>query len=330
MLWFLGIDSSAYTTSLAIVGEKGILMDEERQLLTVPSGSTGLRQSQAVFQHVQNFPGVLACLLNRHPELVASNLAGVAVSTAPRTVPGSYMPVFGVGLSLAESMATINRIPLKHTSHQEGHLRAGLYSAAGPVAKEFLAVHLSGGTSEVLHVIRNKAGFKTQILGATSDLHAGQLVDRVGVLLGLPFPAGPALEALAADDNPTGETYKRLNSSFFLPAAVSNYQFSFSGAETRARRFLETGGSPQEVAQAVQGCIARTMEKVLRRAIQETGLKEVLFVGGVAANQYLRQRLRYRLEHPAVKAQLYFAEPRYSSDNAVGVALLAYDTFHSI
>lgn len=343
MVWFLGIDTSAYTTSIAAVDDKGILLGEERKLLDVTQGKQGLRQSEALFQHVQNLPEVIA-LIRQSSNLVINDLAGIGVSAYPRPVEGSYMPVFRAGLSLAESLSYLHRIFLMKTSHQEGHLRAGIFSAEGPGVNEFLSVHLSGGTSELLKVKRLESRFEIKLLGGTTDLHAGQLVDRIGVLLGLPFPAGPALEKLADDKvqtmsvesnklvSPLKQENVDLKNSFIrdsgvlhLPSVVKGYNFSFSGAETQARRWIESGVPPAVVAQSIQRCIANTVEKVVRRAIQETGIREVLIVGGVAANNFLRQRLRYRLEHPAVKARLYFADPRLSSDNAVGIALLAYD-----
>lgn len=319
MACFLGLDTSAYTTSAAVIDNNGNLVDEERQLLTVLPGERGLQQSQAVFQHIQNLPMIITRLFERCSDLSLGDLTGVAVSQRPRPVEGSYMPVFRVGLSLAESLSTMSRVFLKRVSHQEGHLRAGLFSAGGPTADRFLAVHFSGGTSELLKVDRLTGGFAINILGATTDLHAGQLVDRVGVRLGLPFPAGPALEALANKSQTPEE------SPFYLPSAVKGCNFSFSGAETKARSWIETGGSPINVARAVEACIAKTLEKVLRQAIRDTGIKDILFVGGVMANQYLRQRLKQRLEHPAIQAKLCFAAPHLSSDNAVGVALLAFD-----
>ena len=144
-----------------------------------------------------------------------------------------------------------------------------------------------------------------------------QFVDRIGVALGMPFPAGSHLEKLAA-------TYSRN----LFKTRVKGYDFSFSGPETAARKLLAEGNPPEAVARAVEQCVATTLEKVLRRAVSDTGLKEILIVGGVAANSYIRQRLVYRLEHRAVGAKLFFAEPVYSTDNAVGIAqigLLIYN-----
>jgi N6-L-threonylcarbamoyladenine synthase len=155
--------------------------------------------------------------------------------------------------------------------------------------------------------------FQIELLGGTKDLHAGQFVDRVGVALGLEFPAGPRLEQLALEAEA---------SKLAIPSSVQGMSISFSGPESQAQRFIAEGKPPAEIARAVEKCIALSLEKLLLQALQNYGLREILFVGGVAANQYVRTRLSQKLEHSAVKAKLYFAEPVYSSDNAVGVALL--------
>lgn len=312
----LGIDTSCYTTSVAVADINGNLVGEHRRLLTVPVGEKGLPQSQAVFQHIQNIAGVFEFI---EPLLKNKELVAIAASIKPRPIKDSYMPVFTVSEALGRVLASTLGIPFWGTTHQEGHLIAGLWSAglwsnqlSPPLS--FLAVHLSGGTSELLLVTTRpgEARLNIDILGATQDLHAGQLIDRVGVALGLPFPAGPHLEKLAR---------KAHDTKVFIPSSVKEYSFSFSGSETHAKRLISQGVAREEIARAVENCIAKTLEKVLRRAVEETGLKTVLIVGGVAANKHLRERLRHRLEHPAVGAQLYFAEPSLSTDNSVGVAL---------
>lgn len=313
----LGIDTSCYTTSAAVMNIDGQLLGEHRRLLTVPPGEKGLQQSQAVFQHVQSVAGVFQALA---PVLRETELVAVAASTKPRPVEGSYMPVFTVSEALGRVLAHTLGVPFWGTTHQEGHLLAGLWSCRIGLPPSFLAVHLSGGTSELLHVTAKpqEGRLDIKILGATQDLHAGQLVDRVGVALGLPFPAGPHLEKLAQ---------KAQGQDVFIPSSVKGYSFSFSGGETCAKRLLSQGVPRESIARAVENCIAKTLEKVLRRAVAETGIKTVLIVGGVAANRHLRERLQHRLGHPAVGARLFFAEPSLSTDNSVGVALsgvLAY------
>ncbi len=318
---FLGIDTSCYTTSLAVVDGEGNLLFEARKLLDVRSGQRGLPQNEAVFQHVNNLPRLFECIGSNFSAAVFS---GIAASVCPRPAEGSYMPVFRVAASYGQSMARVLNVPFAGVSHQEGHLAAGIISARGPRAGEFLAVHLSGGTTELLRVRKDMGTsgqyFSILILGGTNDLHAGQFIDRVGVRLGLPFPAGPHLERIATEAR--GE--------LSLPSSVRGYEISFSGPEAAALRLAADGIPAPEIARAAEKCVANTLEKVLRKAVSETGLKEVLVIGGVSANRYIRKRLGERLQHRAVGARVYFASPELSGDNAVGTALLGMSRFKNI
>lgn len=307
MTYFLGVDTSAYTTSVAVVDEKGVLQWEARKVLDVPSGERGLAQSEAFFQHIQNLPR----LVEQVPAHLWTDLAGIGVSTAPRPIEGSYMPVFTAGYCVASSLATALRLPLYSTSHQEGHLAAGM--ASGKLTEnQFLAIHLSGGTTELLRVEKKEQGkIEIELLGGTTDLHAGQFVDRIGVRLGLPFPAGKELERLAQGAD--------ADAASLLPSAVRGFEVSFSGVESAAQRLIDLHTPPAQVARAVEGCVTRTIAKLLQAGIEKTTIKQCLIVGGVASNQFIRLELTRRLVR---KANLYWAEPDWSRDQAIGVALL--------
>ena len=313
MKLYLGIDTSAYTTSLAVVDGDNNIISDQRRVLEVKQGEKGLQQSEGLFQHLKNLPFLFAQL----PAGMAEQVAAMAVSAFPRNVEGSYMPVFIAGLSQAQALSSYTGTPLYQLSHQEGHIMAGLKGNEGLMAKKaFIACHFSGGTSEVLLVRRGeKTAFDIEITMASSDLHAGQLVDRVGVALGLPFPAGKHMEELALkldqDNYPA------------IPSAVKENSFSFSGAETYALKLLQEGKPASAVVSSVFRVIANTLEKCLLKVAEKNGLNQVLLVGGVMANQLIRQRLLDRLEHPAVGLKLYFAQPHLSTDNAVGIAMLA-------
>lgn len=308
----LGIDTSNYTTSLCLIDEAGAVVAEARQILRVDEGERGLQQSAAVFQHVQNLPRLLEQMSSSQYRISA-----VTVSTRPRPKDGSYMPVFTVGASWARSIAALLEVPCYETSHQEGHIAAGEATTGQVPVDEFIAVHLSGGTSDILHIQRVQAGYTIDLLGTSTDLHAGQFVDRVGVALGLTFPTGPALEILARKQDENHE-----NESVRLPSPVNGYDLSFAGPETAAMRLVAQGIQPSAIARAVESCIAKGLEKALLHVMRDLDLRDILIVGGVASNRYIRTRLQHRLEHPSVKARLYFAEPRYSVDNALGVATI--------
>lgn len=307
----LGIDTSNYRTSLCLAREDGRIVAEAKRLLKVKEGKRGLQQSEAVFQHVMNLPELSEQLRWEEHEIVA-----VCVSEKPRPVDQSYMPVFKVGEGLAKSLSIYLKVPLYLTTHQEGHIAAGEYTAQErPAQDRFLAVHLSGGTSEILLCKRQASGYAIEKVGGTIDLHAGQLVDRIGVAMGMSFPAGPQIEELA----------KQAEGEFRVSSSVEGLTFSFSGPEASLLRAIEAGNTSQaQIARATEQCIANTLEKALRNAIEKGLPRDILIVGGVAANQYMRERLIKRLEHPAVKAKLYFCDPVYSGDNAYGVAMLGW------
>lgn len=316
MTLFMGLDTSAYTTSLALVDNNQSIIADERMILEVEQGERGLRQSEALFLHVKNLP-----FLFKRIESVCQEhkIEAFAASAYPRNEKGSYMPVFNAGLSMGRSMSSLLGVPFYQFSHQEGHIMAGLsFNQALLAKKSFMAVHFSGGTSELLEVSRDKSKesfFEITILASGLDLHAGQLVDRVGVAMGLSFPAGRQIEELALR---SGASEIPL-----IPSSVGESGFSFSGNETRALAMLNSGYSKEDIAFSLLRSIANTLEKVIIMHAEKNGIKDILLVGGVMANSLIKDRLLKRLEHPAVGLKLYFAEPRLSSDNAVGTAIMA-------
>ncbi len=311
MTLVLGIDTSCYTTSVALMSEDGSLVADERRLLAVKPGGRGLAQSEMVYQHTRHLPELFAAAAAKAGGPLA--LAAVAASTQPRPLPESYMPAFLVGAGYARVIAAAQSVPFVSLSHQEGHILAGAWSAGGPADARFLAVHASGGTTEIVLVTREEAaGLKVEVLGGTSDIAAGQLIDRIGVALGLPFPAGPHLEELAR----AGQT-----APASLPVAAKGLKLSFAGPETQARRLLAQGETPAAVAAGVQLCVADSLLGLCEAAIGATGASAILFVGGVLANAFIRSRITAVLG--AAGASLHFPAPRYSGDNAVGAACRA-------
>ncbi len=301
---FLGIDTSSYTTSMCLLGEDGGIKADERKILHVASGSRGLRQSEALFQHIQNIPIITSKLAT---SLKGHDLVAIGVSEKPRPQEESYMPVFVPGLSLAEALGDLLGIPCYKLTHQESHIWSGIASAKGPNTRDFLAIHLSGGTTELTRVRRNETtdGLQIELLGGTLDLHAGQFVDRLGVKLGLPFPAGPALEELA----------HLSMESVPVPTFHRDGMVSFSGPLTA----LEKIAGHAQPAVAARSCftgISRTLVKWIRWAEKRSDSRDLLIVGGVAANQIIRQALYQELPN----WRLYFAAPLYSVDNAYGAA----------
>lgn len=308
---FLGIDTSCYTTSVAILDEEARLVADARKLLVVKSGGRGLAQSEMVFQHTRNLPGLIEQALMQADRPL--KFKAIGVSAQPRTLPDSYMPAFLVGAGAARILALTHGVPLEQTSHQENHIWAGIWSAGGPIGNHFIALHLSGGTTEVVEVQRNDAKLDIRLLGGSQDLHAGQFIDRVGVALGLPFPAGPHLEKLAAGAS------KMLS----IPVAVKGLTVSFAGPESHAQRLIQNGDDSGAIAAGVQHSIAESVAKIIEKTLDATGASELLLVGGVTANGYLRSHVERRLSQRRVN--IFIPQPYYSADNAVGNAFLAFN-----
>ena len=305
---FVGIDTSCYTTSVAALDADGSLLADARIPLTVKPGGRGLAQSEMVFQHVRNLPAVMSEL--REAIGPAAEVAAVGVSTRPRPVTDSYMPVFLAGAGMAGAVGAALNCPVFNLSHQENHILAGLWSAGGDFPSDFLAVHASGGTTEILKVRQRSDGLELELIGGTNDLHAGQFVDRVGVALGLPFPAGPHLETLA-------EQY--IGEEINIPVSVIGSAISLSGPESHVRRWLKNSPEPAAVAAAVQRCIAESLRRAVTAALDVTQTQMVLLVGGVSANRFIRTRLATELGRLR-RAAVRWPAPEYSGDNAVGAA----------
>ena len=293
---FLGIDTSNYTTSAAVCEEDGGISRSIRQLLAVREGERGLRQSDAVFAHTVNLPGVIAQLGRVIP-------TAVGVSVTPRDCPGSYMPCFLSGKAAASAVASLLGVPLYTFSHQRGHLAAALYSCGREdlCDKEFLAFHVSGGTTELLHV-KNR---EIQPIGGTADISAGKAVDRIGVTLGLRFPCGAELERLAAAA--AGNVKPRVS--------VDGCRCNFSGLENLAAELVRKGTPPGEVAAFVLASVGETLVRMTEGALRLYPGLPVIYAGGVMSNRLIRPALSGRFD-------AYFAEPQFSCDNAAGIALL--------
>lgn len=302
---YIGFDTSCYATSVAGVDADGIVF-QRKTMLPVVSGERGLRQSDGVFLHVRNLEPLTRELF---AAIDGRSVAAVAVSAAPTDAPDSYMPVFLAGVASAAAAAGALRVPLLKTSHQRGHVRAALLSNEALMSRaQAAALHLSGGTTDLLD-LRFRDGRLERIdrTGGSDDLHIGQLVDRVGVRLGLDFPAGPALEALA---------FRAQARDIKLPASVRGCRCSFSGPESQAQRLIDRGADGAEIAYGIYDCMART----IGRMIENAGAREVLLCGGVAGSELFLRLLAARTH-----ASLYASERKLSGDNAVGTALLAMD-----
>ncbi len=307
----LGIDTSNYITSVAVVDETLHCVANIKYPLPVEEGARGLRQSDAVFAHIKNLPSAFA---DAEEMLKQYDLVAVGVSSTPRHQPGSYMPCFLSGVASARGIAAAVGVPMLTWSHQCGHIMAALFGANALklLNAPFGAFHVSGGTTELVRARYTPCGFDAEIVGGSLDLHAGQVIDRIGVMLGLRFPAGPALEKEA--ELYTGKIPHR------KPATEGCYMH-LSGLENMATRMYEESGDKQKTAAFVFDYIGASLEHISDAYIHEYGDMPLVYAGGVMSSHLLQDRL-------SEKHEGYFASPALSSDNAVGVAVLtALKTF---
>ena len=299
----IGIDTSNYTTSIAFFN--GIGGENCSRLLPVKQGELGLRQSGAVFSHIKSLPELSGRLFShvRKEEITA-----VGVSTRPRAVEGSYMPCFMVGYSHAKMLSDLLRVPLVEVSHQQGHVAASLWSAdrMDLMNQPHLAWHLSGGTTELLLVEPEGRNVVCTRIGGTTDISAGQLIDRTGQLLQLPFPSGKHLDMLS----------KEAVLRDVFKVKCSNMEFSLSGVQNKVQQFHAQYEDVAETAAYALRCVAKAVYLATEQALKAYPGLPVVFSGGVASNSLLREII--------APLKPVFAQPQFSTDNAMGTAVLAY------
>ncbi len=303
MSGFLGLDTSNYTTSAAYRRANGAITQVKR-LLPVEPGAMGLRQSDAVFHHTRQLPE----LMEQLAPALAGGVAAVAASDRPQQKDGSYMPCFLVGSGAARQLGAVLGVPVHFFTHQQGHVMAALAGAGCEnwIEKSFLAFHVSGGTTDALLVEPDASCIiRCRVVGHSLDLKAGQLIDRVGGMLGLDFPAGPALERLAMQGEPV---------KMPKPTMVG-VDCHLSGVENQCRQRLERGEPPAQVARFCLASVQAAVEGMTRALQAEYGPLPLVYAGGVMSNSLLRQHFTEMFDGR-------FAPPAYSADNAVGIACL--------
>ncbi len=303
---YLGIDTSNYTTSLAIYNHFNDEIIQQKKLLPVKSGEVGLRQSDAVFHHTKQLPMLMKELFDDENYKVSS----IAVSSKPRNEEGSYMPCFLAGEGLAESLATVLGVKLHKTSHQVGHILAGLFSCGqlGMVSKPFLAFHVSGGTTECLLVTPDDENvINCKLVAKSLDLKCGQAVDRVGVMLGLNFPCGKELDLLS----------QKSSAKFKIKPSIIGNDCSLSGLENKCKTMYNNGEKAEDIAKFTFDYILETISAMTVKLKEKFPDFPVLYVGGVMANSIISKGIMER--HGG-----FFASPEYSCDNASGIAIYSF------
>ncbi|MDE6469996.1 MAG: peptidase M22 [Eubacterium sp.] len=301
---YLGFDTSNYTTSVALFDGENIY--QARQLLSVKNGERGLRQSDAVFQHIVNMPVLLNDVKNKIKDVRA-----VAVSTRPRNIDGSYMPCFLVGKNNAVCASSITGARLYETSHQVGHILAALYSVGKLdfINDQFIAFHVSGGTTEALLVEPDsKEIIKATVIAQSTDLKAGQAIDRAGVMMGYTFPCGKKLDELS----------QKSSKKFNIKPSMIGMDCSLSGIENKAKAMLDKGEGNEDISKFVLSSISCTIDKMTENLITKYDNIPIIYAGGVMSNTLIKTNIMSKYNNA------YFAHPAYSCDNACGIAIYAY------
>lgn len=303
----LGLDTSNYATSLAVLDSADMhLVCDVKRFLPVREGQLGLRQSDAVFHHTQALPQLLEII---GAQVDLRSIEAIGVSGRPRPVEGSYMPCFTTGVTFAQGMSAIRGIPLITTTHQQGHIASALFACSEPelFERDVLVFHVSGGTTDLLLCHGTEV---LEQLGTSSDLYAGQAVDRIGVRLGYGFPAGVEVSRLAA----------ACEEEMTPKVSVKGCTCSLSGLENQCVKLLDEGKTPEYVAKYCLLAVARTLEKMMQAALKEHSRLPVVFAGGVMSSPVVRGYMQKK--YPWVR----FVDGKFASDNAIGVSVIAART----
>jgi N6-L-threonylcarbamoyladenine synthase len=320
--YHIGLDTSNYTTSVAIVDSDKNIVFDNRIVLSVKPGERGLRQNEAIFQHINNVP----ILINKTFENFDKDLIkSIGYSSKPRNLIGSYMPTFNVGTSCANIISKTLDIPLFQFSHQDGHIEAALIDHDFQYHQSFVAFHISGGTTEILNIANfSKEGFNNEIIGGSKDISFGQLIDRIGVTLGFNFPCGKYMEEYLIKktaesmskefiENNIKENIKQIHSE-------NNY-VNLSGMENYFNKLISSSNiKTEDVIAKLFLIISDALIKQIQYSLEVSGLSKIVLSGGVFANSYIR---KYIQEANINDCDIYFGDPNLCSDNAVGIALLS-------
>lgn len=310
----IGIDTSCYTTSIAAISLDKKVIFNEKILLKVKKDSKGLRQSEAVFQHINNLGEIdskIKSIINKY------NVVGICVSTKPRPIKKSYMPVFTVGYNFSKLCSTIIGCDLYETTHQENHIEASLLN--NKLNEErFLSVHMSGGTTEILLCTKNKESYDIEIVGGSKDISFGQLIDRIGVKMGYDFPCGKYIDENALNCKSIIKQG--------LKTSVKEGYMNLSGLENQINKIMKDFDK-EYISKLVLDAVVRNMIKSIEHISKEYNIKDIVFAGGVSASKYISKELTNRLRKYKINA--YFTKPEYATDNAVGCALIGVKKFEN-
>ena len=311
----LGIESSCDETGIAIYdSEEGLLAHNLHSQIDLHKEYGGVVPELASRDHVRRLLPLIKKTLNEAKSDL--KLLDAVAYTAGPGLMGALLVGSAMGRSLAYSLS----IPAIGVHHMEAHLLAPMLEEDVP-EYPFLALLVSGGHTQIVHV--TKPG-DYKILGESVDDAAGEAFDKTAKLLGLSYPGGPALSALAEKGD---------SKRFLFPRPMTNrpgLDFSFSGLKTFALNTVNAELNDDfrdeqtraDIARAFVDAVVDTFIIKCRRAIKETGLKELVVAGGVSANKQLRLGLNGLMGE--VNGKVYFPRAEFCTDNGAMIAYAGY------
>lgn len=312
----MAIESSCDETACAIVkGGREVLANVVASQIKIHEAYGGVIPEIAAREHLEAINVVIDEAFKQ------ANLKGEDITAFAGTVGPGLVGCLLVGLNAAKSLALAYDKPFIGVNHLNAHLAANFIDTE--LEPPFIALLVSGGHTQIIKV---NSYSDLEIIGETIDDAVGEAYDKVARLIGLPYPGGPKLDKLAQEGNPH---------AFKLPEAkVGGYDFSFSGLKTAVLRLVKSFDGKEmpvnDICASFQECVSSTLFKKVKRALEETGYKQVVLAGGVAANAEIRRKI-FSLKEEGYS--VYAPIMKYCTDNASMVASSAYffnNTFDNI
>ncbi|MBT0725001.1 tRNA (adenosine(37)-N6)-threonylcarbamoyltransferase complex transferase subunit TsaD [Rosenbergiella sp. S61] len=304
----LGIETSCDETGVAIYDEAaGLLANQLYSQVELHADYGGVVPELASRDHVRKLLPLIDAAL-QEANLTSNDIDAVAYTAGPGLV-GALM----VGATVGRSLAFAWNVPAVAVHHMEGHLLAPMLEETPP-SFPFVALLVSGGHTQLISVT---AIGEYQLLGESIDDAAGEAFDKTAKLLGLDYPGGPRLAKMAA----TGTIGR-----FTFPRPMTDrpgLDFSFSGLKTFAANTIRANPSDAQthadIARAFEDAVVDTLLIKCKRALQQTGFKNLVIAGGVSANQNLREKLSAMMIGRG--GEVFYARPAFCTDNG---AMIAY------
>ena len=312
MTYILAIESSCDETSAAILCDGNILSNVVATQ-SVHEQYGGVIPELASRAHQQNIIPVVDKAF-RDANITKSMLNAVSFTKGPGLL-GSLL----VGVSFAKSLALALNIPLIEVNHMQAHILAHFIDEPKP-SFPFLCLTVSGGHTQIVLV---KDALDMTIIGETQDDAVGEAFDKTAKILGLPYPGGPLIDKYAKDGNPLAYKFPNVETpglNFSFSGIKTAFLYFFRDQKLKDEHFIEK--NLNDICASVQATLVEILLKKLRKAIAETGIKEIAIAGGVSANSGLRNTLT---KEGAEKGwNIYIPKFEYCTDNAAMIAAAAY------